>query len=243
MLLLFGAANRDPRRYPDPDTFNIHRDNISHITFGKGVHYCLGANLARLEGRVALDELLNRWPEWDIDYETARLAPTSTVRGWEELRCLPWCIAGMCKQLHHVVMRSHSAQTFLAFLTDVVGMEVQFQMRVPSQVLEATLGWPPSDGADVTMLGSGAAGLIEVLDVPQHLRDIAPEGLAALSFLTEDFDGTHDRAMTFASDVTRFEAGFPGVELFFCTMGGVPIEFAGGYAPEQNSENSDATNS
>src|ERR1700744_5452545 len=50
MLLLFGAANRDPRRYTDPDTFNIHRDNISHITFGKGVHYCLGANLARLEG-------------------------------------------------------------------------------------------------------------------------------------------------------------------------------------------------
>lgn len=147
------------------------------------------------------------------------------------------------KQLHHVVMQSHSAQTFLAFLIDVVSMEVQFQMRVPSQVLEATLGWPPSDGADVTMLGSGAAGLIEVLDVPQHLRDIAPEGLAALSFLTEDFDGTHDRAMTFASDVTRFEAGFPGVELFFCTMGGVPIEFAGGYAPEQNSENSDATNS
>ena len=67
-------------------------------------------------------------------------------------------------------MQSHSAQTFLAFLTDVVSMEVQFQMRVPSQVLEATLGWPPSDGADVTMLGSGAAGLIEVLDVPQHLR-------------------------------------------------------------------------
>ena len=46
MLLLFGAANRDPRRYTDPDLFNIHRDNISHITFGKGVHYCLGANLA-----------------------------------------------------------------------------------------------------------------------------------------------------------------------------------------------------
>jgi cytochrome P450 len=86
MLLLFGAANRDPRRYHDPDTFNIHRDNISHLTFGKGLHYCLGANLARLEGRVALDELLNRWPEWDIDYQTAQLAPTSTVRGWERLR-------------------------------------------------------------------------------------------------------------------------------------------------------------
>ncbi|PRC52559.1 cytochrome P450, partial [Mycobacterium sp. ITM-2017-0098] len=74
------------RRFSDPDTFDIHRDNISHLTFGKGLHYCLGANLARLEGRVAPDELLNRWPEWDIDYETARLAPTSTVRGWEHLR-------------------------------------------------------------------------------------------------------------------------------------------------------------
>ncbi|WP_301122898.1 cytochrome P450 [Mycolicibacterium fortuitum] len=86
MLLLFGAANRDPRRYRDPDTFDIHRDNPSHLTFGKGLHYCLGANLARLEGRVALDELLNRFPEWEIDYDSAKLAPTSTVRGWEQLR-------------------------------------------------------------------------------------------------------------------------------------------------------------
>jgi cytochrome P450 len=86
MLLLFGAANRDHRRYDDPEIFNIHRNNISHLTFGKGLHYCLGANLARLEGQVALDELLNRWPEWDVDYETAQLAPTSTVRGWQRLR-------------------------------------------------------------------------------------------------------------------------------------------------------------
>jgi cytochrome P450 len=86
VLLLFGAANRDPRRYTDPDTFNIHRDNMTHLTFGKGLHYCLGANLARLEGRVALDELLNRWTAWDIDYGTAQLASTSTVRGWERLR-------------------------------------------------------------------------------------------------------------------------------------------------------------
>jgi hypothetical protein len=50
------------------------------------IHRNLEANLARLEGRVTLDELLNRWPEWDIDYDSAQLAPTSTVRGWERLR-------------------------------------------------------------------------------------------------------------------------------------------------------------
>lgn len=135
----------------------------------------------------------------------------------------------MSKQLHHVVMRSHSADTFIAFLTDVVGMDVQHSFRVPGEVLEATLGWPPSDGADVTILGSGVAGLIEVLDVPEHLRAAAPEGLAALSFLTDDFSNVQDKARTMASDVTVFDAGVPGVDLFFCTMGGVPMEFMGSY--------------
>jgi cytochrome P450 len=86
ILLLFGAANRDPARYANPDVFDIHRDNIAHLTFGKGLHYCLGANLARLEGRVALDEMLNRFPEWNLDYEGMELSPTSTVRGWEKLQ-------------------------------------------------------------------------------------------------------------------------------------------------------------
>jgi cytochrome P450 len=85
MLLLVGAANRDERRYEDADVFDIHRENGQHLTFGFGLHYCLGANLARLEGRVALDELLNRFPTWDVDYDGIRLAPTSTVRGWESM--------------------------------------------------------------------------------------------------------------------------------------------------------------
>ena len=140
-------------------------------------------------------------------------------------------------------MRSHSAQTFTAFLTDAVGMEVQFQMRVPGEALEKTLGWPPCDGADVTMLGAGDSGLIEVLDVPKHLRNVVPEGLAALSFLTDDFSGVRGKAQTFASDVTMLDTGVPGVDLFFCTVGGVPIEFMGSYVPDENSEANDATNS
>lgn len=137
----------------------------------------------------------------------------------------------MPKQLHHVVMRSHSASAFIGFLTDVAGLSVQFEMRVPGPVLEATLGWPPSDGADITVLGSGDVGLVEVLDVPEHLRDVAPEGLAALSFLTDDFDGSREAAGRYADDVTVFDAGVPGVDLFFCTVGGVPMEFMGSYAP------------
>lgn len=141
----------------------------------------------------------------------------------------------MPKHLHHVVMRSHSAETFIGFLADVAGLTVQFEMRVPGPVLEATLGWPPSDGADITVLGNGDVGLVEVLDVPEHLRDVAPEGLAALSFLTDDFGGSQEAARKYADDVTVFDAGVPGVDLFFCTVGGVPMEFMGSYAPEADS--------
>jgi cytochrome P450 len=85
VLMLLAAANRDPRRYEAPDVYDILRPDIQHLTFGYGLHFCLGSHLARLEGRVALDEILNRWPEWDVDYGGMRLAPTSTVRGWERM--------------------------------------------------------------------------------------------------------------------------------------------------------------
>jgi cytochrome P450 len=85
VLFLVGAANRDDRKYPEPDRFDIHREVVSHLAFGYGPHFCLGAALARLEGRIALDELLARFPEWDVDLADAKLAPTSTVRGWERL--------------------------------------------------------------------------------------------------------------------------------------------------------------
>ncbi|MBK5289264.1 MAG: cytochrome P450 [Acidimicrobiia bacterium] len=85
MLFLIGAANHDDRRWPFPEQFDIHREIHPHLTFGFGIHFCLGAALARLEGRIALDEVLNRFPEWDVDEAGARLAQTSTVRGWESM--------------------------------------------------------------------------------------------------------------------------------------------------------------
>jgi len=85
MLAFLGSANRDPRRYDDPDRFDIHRKKGMHLTFILGPHYCLGSALARLEGRVALEEILKRWPSWDVEWDQAKLQSTSSVRGWEKL--------------------------------------------------------------------------------------------------------------------------------------------------------------
>ena len=85
MVLLNGSGNRDERRFPDADRFDIHRHITHHLAFGYGIHFCLGAALARLEGRVALDEVLRRFPEWEVDWDNAKQAHTSTVRGWESL--------------------------------------------------------------------------------------------------------------------------------------------------------------
>ncbi len=85
LVLLTASANRDDRRFDDPDRFDIHRTIEHHLTFGHGIHFCLGAALARMEGQVALDEVLNRFPEWEVDWDHAVQARTSTVRGWETL--------------------------------------------------------------------------------------------------------------------------------------------------------------
>jgi cytochrome P450 len=84
MLLLNGSANRDEARFPEPDRYDIHRKG-GHLSFGQGLHFCLGSALARLEGRVAFEEVLKRWTDWEVDYPNARRARTSSVRGWAQL--------------------------------------------------------------------------------------------------------------------------------------------------------------
>jgi cytochrome P450 len=85
LLLVNGAANRDERQFPDPDRLDVQRKNIRHLSFGYGIHFCLGASLARLEGCVALEEVVARWPDWQVDHDQAVMARTSTVRGWKSL--------------------------------------------------------------------------------------------------------------------------------------------------------------
>jgi cytochrome P450 len=85
VLLLTGSAGRDERAFPEPDRFDVRRDMQHHVSFGYGIHFCVGAALARMEGRIAIEETLKRFPTWEVDHDRAKRLHTSTVRGWAEV--------------------------------------------------------------------------------------------------------------------------------------------------------------
>jgi cytochrome P450 len=82
VLLINGSANRDPREYDDPDTYDVRRSATRHTSFGYGAHFCLGAALARLEARLGLAGTLARFPTWEIDDRELEMVRTTTVRGF-----------------------------------------------------------------------------------------------------------------------------------------------------------------
>ena len=82
VLMLNGSANRDPREFDRPDQFDVERRITRHISLGYGTHFCLGASLARLETRVALEETFARFPAWDVVDDELEMVRTNTVRGY-----------------------------------------------------------------------------------------------------------------------------------------------------------------
>ena len=86
VVLSLGAANRDPEAFEDPDRLDVGRRRGSHLSFGRGIHHCLGAALARLEGRIAFEMLLERFPRIDLADERPRFRQGIVLRGLESLR-------------------------------------------------------------------------------------------------------------------------------------------------------------
>jgi cytochrome P450 len=86
IALVMLAANRDERKFEDPDRFDVRRPPNHMLTFGFGTHYCLGQGLARMEARVVLEEVLTRFPDWEVDLSGAVMMDSGLdIRGWDHL--------------------------------------------------------------------------------------------------------------------------------------------------------------
>jgi cytochrome P450 len=81
VAIVNGASGRDERRFPDPDRLDVRREIELHLGFGFGRHICLGASLARLESRIALEEFLRRWPDYGVPADGIERMHSSNVRG------------------------------------------------------------------------------------------------------------------------------------------------------------------
>lgn len=89
MALLNASADRDERHFADGDCFDVKRSIDRHLAFGYGAHFCIGAAVARLEGRVALEETLKRFPTWQVDEDRLQRIHTTTVRGYTNVPFIP----------------------------------------------------------------------------------------------------------------------------------------------------------
>jgi catechol 2,3-dioxygenase-like lactoylglutathione lyase family enzyme len=129
---------------------------------------------------------------------------------------------------HHVVLYSHEPDSTVRFFTEVVGLEVFKRFHVPGPALARTLGWPDSGGATAWLLGRPPAGMVEVLGVPESLRDQVRPGIALLSFAVRDLDAAVSRLrerLIPVGDPVRLAGDDLDLTAVTCEVDGLPVEF------------------
>ncbi len=221
MVLLNGSANRDERRFPDRDRFDIHRDDRPAPAFGYGIHFCLGMALARLEGRVALDEVLNRFPELGGRLRRGPAGPDLDGAGLGDAAGAHVVTGGQRRGTHHAHGRHDPGQ----HRRPLIEPPDMYEHHVPAKYRDehpkssqrgghrpvglpgpghvdplrhvATVGWPRRNG------GSTRATFSELrpgcFDVHERVRDMNVNGvLASMCFPT--MAGFNARTFTEAGD-------------------------------------------
>ena len=85
VLFLYASANRDESEFPNPATFDVRRKPARILSFGAGIHTCIGLHVAQLEARVCLEETLRRMPDWEVDWQQSERLRTEFVQGFAKL--------------------------------------------------------------------------------------------------------------------------------------------------------------
>jgi catechol 2,3-dioxygenase-like lactoylglutathione lyase family enzyme len=131
----------------------------------------------------------------------------------------------MASRSHHVACVTDDPEAVVAFLQDIVGLEVTGRLVAPGDATTAILGWPENDGAEGWMLGQGPGGLVEVIRIPDELRDRVTPGFALISFATPDIEGIVERCrehgVAVAEPVHTPSLGLTGT---VATVGGLAFE-------------------
>ena len=198
-----GAANRDPEVFDDPDRFDVTREP-THLAFGKGIHFCVGAGLSRIEAPIAFREILSRLPDLQLAAEPS-WKPNITFRGLERLDLSRPLVGGPQPQTGgavtgtwHTGFQVACLDRSLAFYRDLLGLTVRAHDKVTADYIGTLVGYPGAEIHRAFLDIPGSSHFLELLEyrnVAREAVDPAPAnpGTAHICFTVSDLEEIYER--------------------------------------------------